>query len=151
MFANMRYSLPRPSAELRVKRAAGGGPPSRREATPSPALARKDRCHAHRHRPRRHAHREREAARWPLGRETHFPAHAVRNATVGGIRDARTAGIRPANAPIRMAEAMPPVHASAGITTAQCFELAYTAVAATPTSTPAAPPITASRIDSARN
>ena len=48
--------------------------------------------------------------------------HAVRNATVGGIRDARTAGIRPANAPIRMAEAMPPVHASTGITTAQFFE-----------------------------
>jgi hypothetical protein len=34
--------------------------------------------------------------------------HTVRNATVGGIRDARTAGIRPANAPIRMAVAMPP-------------------------------------------
>ena len=48
--------------------------------------------------------------------------HAVRNATVGGIRDARTAGIRPANAPIRMAEAMPPDHASTGITTAQLFE-----------------------------
>jgi hypothetical protein len=40
------------------------------------------------------------------------------------------AGIRPANAPIRMAEAMPPDHASAGITTAQLFVLAYTAVAA---------------------
>jgi hypothetical protein len=35
-------------------------------------------------------------------------AYTVRNATVGGIRDARTAGSRPANAPIRMAEAMPP-------------------------------------------
>ena len=45
-----------------------------------------------------------------------LPAHAVRNATVGGIRDARTAGIRPANAPIRIAEAMPPDHASTGIT-----------------------------------
>ena len=42
------------------------------------------------------------------------PAHAVRNATVGGIRDARTAGSRPAIAPIRMAEAMPPAHASSG-------------------------------------
>jgi NAD(P)H-dependent flavin oxidoreductase YrpB (nitropropane dioxygenase family) len=56
--------------------------------------------------------------------EIHFHAHTVRNATVGGIRDARTAGVRPANAPIRMAEAMPPVHASTGITMAQCFELA---------------------------
>ena len=53
-----------------------------------------------------------------------LPAHTVRSATVGGIRDARTAGIRPANAPIRMAEAMPPVHASTGITMAQFFELA---------------------------
>jgi hypothetical protein len=51
-------------------------------------------------------------------------AYAVRNATVGGIRDARTAGIRPANAPMRMAEAMPPVHASTGITMSQFFELA---------------------------
>src|SRR4051794_29608445 len=50
--------------------------------------------------------------------------HAVRSATVGGSRDARTAGIRPANAPIRTAEAMPPVHASTGITMAQFFELA---------------------------
>jgi hypothetical protein len=48
-------------------------------------------------------------------------AHTVRNATVGGIRDARTAGIRPANAPIKMAEATPPDHASTGITTAQPF------------------------------
>jgi hypothetical protein len=53
-----------------------------------------------------------------------LPAHTVRNATVGGIRDARTAGSRPANAPIRMAEAMPPAHASTGITMAQLFELA---------------------------
>jgi hypothetical protein len=50
--------------------------------------------------------------------------HTVRNATVGGIRDARTAGMRPANAPIRMAEAMPPDHASAGMTMAQPFALA---------------------------
>ena len=55
------------------------------------------------------------------GPTTRCSAHAVRNATVGGIRDARTAGIRPANAPIRMAEAMPPDHASTGITTAQLF------------------------------
>ena len=53
-----------------------------------------------------------------------LPAHAVRSATAGGIRDARTAGISPANAPIRMAETMPPDHASAGITTAQPFALA---------------------------
>jgi hypothetical protein len=52
------------------------------------------------------------------------PTHTVRNATVGGIRDARTAGIRPANAPIRMAAAMPPDHASMGITTDQLFEVA---------------------------
>jgi hypothetical protein len=51
-------------------------------------------------------------------------AYTVRNATVGGIRDARTAGNSPAKAPIRMAEAMPPVHASAGMTTAQFFVLA---------------------------
>src|SRR5919109_4566385 len=63
------------------------------------------------------------AAGWPLDREP-LPAHTVRNATVGGSRDARTAGIRPANAPIRMAEAMPPDHASTGITTAQLFALA---------------------------
>src|SRR6266516_4889279 len=87
----------------------------------------------------------------PAVRERSIPAHVLRNATVGGIRDARTAGIRPANAPIRMAEAMPPNHASAGITTAQLFELAYTAVAAAPASTPTTPPMTASRIDSARN
>src|SRR5207249_3645199 len=55
---------------------------------------------------------------WPLDRDP-LPAHTVRNATVGGIRDARTAGIRPANAPIRMAAAMPPAHASTGITTTQ--------------------------------
>jgi hypothetical protein len=52
------------------------------------------------------------------------PAHTVRNAAVGGIRDARTAGIRPASPPIMMAEAMPPDHASAGITTPQPFEVA---------------------------
>jgi hypothetical protein len=68
-----------------------------------------------------------------------IPAHTVRNVTVGGIRDARTAGIRPANAPIRMAEAMPPDHASTGITTPQLFEPAYTAVAAAPASTPTTP------------
>ena len=51
-------------------------------------------------------------------------AHAVRSATVGGIRDARMAGIRPASAPIRMAEAMPPNHASTGITICQLLELA---------------------------
>jgi hypothetical protein len=63
------------------------------------------------------------SAAWPLdGHPVH--AHAVRNATVGGSRDARTAGVRPASAPIRKAETMPPVHASAGITTAQCFVLA---------------------------
>src|SRR3981081_4140066 len=90
------------------------------------------------------------AAGWPPPRDPLF-AHTVRNATVGGIREARTAGIRPANAPIRMAEAMPPDHASKGITTAQLFELAYTAVAAAPASTPTTPPTTASRIDSARN
>jgi hypothetical protein len=44
-----------------------------------------------------------------------------------------------------MAEAMPPDHASAGITTAQLFELAYTAGAAAPASTPTIPPMTASR------
>ena len=49
---------------------------------------------------------------------------ALRSATVGGIRDARTAGSRPANAPIRIAETMPPTHASAGITMAHVFELA---------------------------
>ena len=38
----------------------------------------------------------------------------MRKATVGAIRDARTAGVRPARAPIRMAEAMPPAHASTG-------------------------------------
>src|SRR5438105_11024058 len=64
------------------------------------------------------------------GRPDPPPAHTVRNAMVGGIREARTAGIRPANAPITMADAMPPDHASTGITTAQFFELAYTAVAA---------------------
>ena len=50
-----------------------------------------------------------------------------------------------------MAEAMPPNHASAGITTAQLFELAYTVAAAAPASTPTTPPMAASRIDSARN
>lgn len=49
---------------------------------------------------------------------TVFTAHTVRSAAVGDIRDARTAGISPATAPMRMAEAMPPVHASAGMTTA---------------------------------
>src|SRR6266536_1732803 len=84
-------------------------------------------------------------------RERSRPAHTVRNATVGGIRAARTAGIRPASMPIRIAEAMPPAHASTGITMAQLFELAYTAVAAAPASTPTTPPMTASRIDSPRN
>jgi hypothetical protein len=35
-----------------------------------------------------------------------------------------------------MAEAMPPDHASTGITTAQLFELAYAAVATAPANTP---------------
>src|SRR5438552_528128 len=52
---------------------------------------------------------------------------------------------------MRTAEAMPPDHASTGITTAQLLELAYTAVAAAPASTPMTPPMTASRIDSPRN
>src|SRR5262245_17856143 len=103
-----------------------------------------------RHHRRRHAHPERAAAGRRPDRDP-VPAHTVRNATAGGIRDARTAGIRPANAPIRTAEAMPPDHASTGITTAQLFELAYTAVAAAPASPPTTPPMTASRIDSARN
>src|SRR6266536_2163990 len=96
------------------------------------------------------AHRERAGAGWPLDRDP-LPAHTVRNATVGGIRDARTAGIRPANAPIRMAEAIPPVQASAGITMSQPFEPAYMAVAKAPASTPTMPPMAASRIDSPRN
>src|SRR4051812_21755176 len=50
-----------------------------------------------------------------------------------------------------MAEAMPPDHASAGITMAQPFEPAYTAVAVAPASTPTMPPMAASRIDSPRN
>src|ERR1700730_15159514 len=49
----------------------------------------------HRHRPRHHAHRERATAGWPPDRDP-LPAHTVRNATVGGIREAPTAGIRPA-------------------------------------------------------
>ena len=48
---------------------------------------------------------------------------AVRSATVGGIRDARMAGSSPATAPIRTADAMPPTHASTGITTSQFFAL----------------------------
>jgi NAD(P)-dependent dehydrogenase (short-subunit alcohol dehydrogenase family) len=51
-------------------------------------------------------------------------AHAVRSATVGGSREARMAGVRPASAPIRIAEAIPPDQASTGITTCQCFVLA---------------------------
>ena len=74
-------------------------------------------------------------APWQLASCTRL-AHTVRKATVGGIRDARMAGIRPANAPIRMPAAMPPNHASAGMTTAEPFELAYTAVAVAPASTP---------------
>src|SRR4051795_69895 len=77
--------------------------------------------------------------------------HWLRNATVGGSRDARTAGSGPATAPIRTAEAMPPAHASTGIATDQPFDPAYTAVAATPATTPTTPPTVASRIDSARN
>ncbi len=46
---------------------------------------------------------------------------------------------------------MPPAQASMGITTAQFFAFAYTAVAAAPASTPTRPPMAASRIDSARN
>jgi hypothetical protein len=64
------------------------------------------------------------SAQGGLSTPIHSPAHTVRSATVGGIRDARTAGIRPANAPIRMAEAMPPAQASTGMTMAQCFVLA---------------------------
>jgi integrase/recombinase XerD len=70
-----------------------------------------------------HAPRERAGAGWPLVGDP-LPAHAVRSATVGGSREARMAGVRPAHAPMRMAEAMPPVHASTGITMCQCFELA---------------------------
>jgi hypothetical protein len=49
---------------------------------------------------------------------------------------------------ISSSSGLPPDHASAGITTAQLFELAYTAVAATPASTPTTLPMTARRIDS---
>src|SRR5260370_36681911 len=91
------------------------------------------------------------ARRIRLGPLTHVPAHAVRSATAGGTRDARTAGSRPASAPMRMAEMMPPDHASTGITTAQLLELAYTAVAAAPASTPTTPPLTPSRIHSPPN
>jgi hypothetical protein len=54
---------------------------------------------------------------------------------VGGIWEARTAGIRPANAPIRMAagDAAPRL---GGITTAQLFVLVYVAVAVAPARTP---------------
>src|SRR5262245_51394749 len=76
--------------------------------------------------------------------------HAVRSATVGGRREARIAGVRPATVPMRMADAMPPVHASRGITMCQCFELAYTTVAMAPARTPTRPPMAASRIDSPR-
>jgi hypothetical protein len=54
----------------------------------------------------------------------HDTAHTVRSATVGGNREARMAGARPANAPIRMAEAMPPDQASTGMTMTQCLALA---------------------------
>jgi len=47
--------------------------------------------------------------------------HTVLNASVGESQAARIAGISPAMAPIRIAEATPTAHASVGITTAQCL------------------------------
>jgi len=47
--------------------------------------------------------------------------HTVISASVGDSRAARIAGSSPAVAPIRIAEAIPPAHASVGITTAQCL------------------------------
>jgi hypothetical protein len=61
---------------------------------------------------------------WAERRTGKASAYTVRSATVGGSRDARTAGIRPANAPMRTAEAMPPNHASTGITMVQFLVLA---------------------------
>ena len=49
---------------------------------------------------------EPQRSTWGQVHRDPLPAHTVRNATVGGIRDARTAGIRPANAPIRMAHVL---------------------------------------------
>jgi hypothetical protein len=80
-----------------------------------------------------------------------IPAHTVRNVTVGGIRDARTAGIRPANAPIRMAEAMPPDHASTGITTAPALRACVHGRCRGPGQHADDAAMTASRIDSVRN
>jgi hypothetical protein len=46
-------------------------------------------------------------------------AHTVLSASVGDRRAARIAGMSPAIAPIRIAAAIPPAHASIGMTTAQ--------------------------------
>jgi hypothetical protein len=47
--------------------------------------------------------------------------YTVLSASVGARRAARIAGMSPAIAPIRIAEAIPPAHPSVGITTAQCL------------------------------
>ena|SRR5215207_9144121 len=68
---------------------------------------------------------QRIPARYVLGRAGRLEVaslvhdHAVRSASVGDIRAARRAGSRPAIAPIAIADAMPPAHASSGTTTAQ--------------------------------
>ena len=49
---------------------------------------------------------------------------AVRSASVGDSRAARSAGSRPAMAPMAMAAPMPPPQASGGMTIAQCLALA---------------------------
>jgi hypothetical protein len=61
--------------------------------------------------------------------EIHFPLMPFAMPRSAASETLERPGIRPANAPLRTVEAMPPDHASTGITTAQ---LAYTDVAATP-------------------
>ena len=48
-------------------------------------------------------------------------AHTVRNASVGDMRAARTAGSSPAIAPIRTAAPRPPAHAVVGMAICQCL------------------------------
>src|SRR5262245_5020210 len=77
--------------------------------------------------------------------------HAVRRASVGDVRAARTAGYRPATPPMTTARPIPPTIPIHGSATSQPWLVAYAAETAEPSTTPASPPAPASSSASARN
>src|SRR5271155_5622314 len=78
-------------------------------------------------------------------------AQILQSAWVGDMRAARSAGKRPATAPIRTAAPKPPPRAGGGTTIAHPFVEAYTAVEMAPKAIAVTRPITDSSAASERN